>query len=769
MYNKSLFTIKNIKELQMKLFKVLCVLSIVVLWGCTGVQTGKFSTDLARKFNMVELEELLQNPDQFKSMPITFRCIMGQTGNLFLAMNTHFIEGNSINFGIWPENTKLWIEGDAREKYHPLLYFKKNSPIFPLFRDISKYEVIDVFGMLKDSYAGQAWIEVYAIERVRDESTGEFANHFTTKSLFYIKNAIEYENAKEYDFAIEDFTRALKRNLPRFARVSILFKKGTLQAKQENFKGARDSLEQCVAADEENEHYRAYALLGEVYRQLGDFKLAVHNSKKALAIKPDFIGALRTYGISLALRGKNPDYIEAERKCRRALKFDTTDPETNYYLGIIYGLQKKYNTSIDYYKIAIDNLPQDFRFHKGLAGIYHKRSNIKGADTKQAVNDKEIALHEYEIVKRILKRTGEEDPDVYYFSGVVQEELGDYYIGRDPKKARSFFNQAKVNYEKCVVIDSSYKNCWYELAYRYVDDKEFKKAADVYDTLSKMEPKSAEIRIKKAVMLHDKLNDKAKALSALREALNLNNDSVPANYLSGRYLLETGWDLKKSNEKKARNTFGDSKRFLEKAFKLAAEKHLLAARDLVYVNHDLKDPRDVMAAYEKFEGIYAEGKQTVSNNDLIQVYLQASQAYKSYKKEETAAELLKKSLKLDRNNAQTHIELAVYYLEVTSDAAQALSHSEIAVRLKPGWRSYDMYGWALSKNGKDAEAIRDAYSKIDKPDIAKNPLVRFHVGVIHYNLGKYPQAVKYLKFSPILENDELKREAKRIIREAERK
>ncbi|MFC1479147.1 tetratricopeptide repeat protein [Planctomycetota bacterium] len=752
----------------MKSSRVICWFLIAILWGCAGGQSTKQKMHLSRNYNKVKLEELLEKPAMFASVPITFRCIMGQTGDVFLAMNTHFTDGNSINFGVWPENTNLWIDQEARDNYHPLVYIRKDSPIFPVFRDIKKYEVVDVFGDMRDTYAGQAWIEIVAIQRVRNEETEKYMNRFTDKSLFYIKNAIEYENEKEYDFAIEDFSRALNLNLPRSARVEILFKKGTLEAKQENYKDARVSLEACVEADKENKHYKAYALLGEVYRQLKTFDLAILNSKKALDIKPNYIAALRTYGISLALREKDPDYIEAERKARRALKFDTTDPETNYYLGIIYGLQKKYNTSIEFYKIAIDNLPQDFRYHKGLAGIYHKRSNVKGVDSKQAVNDKEISLHEYEIVNRILKRTNAEDPDVFYFSGVVQEELGVYYLTRDPKKARSYFDLAKANYEKCVSLDKTYKNCWYELAYRYIDDKEFKKATKVYEALAKMEPENAEIRVKKAVMLHDKLNDKPQALKSLNEALLLNSNSVNANYLSGRYLLETGWDYAKTkNEKKADESFKEAKSFLIKGLKLAGNKHLLALRDLVYTNNELGQAKDVMNNYENFAKVYAEDKQGISKIDLIKVYLDASNAFKSYKKEERAAELLNKSLKLDLKNADTHVALGIYYLEVAEDADKAVSHGRTAVELRPDWKSFDILGWALSKQGKNDEAIRDAYSKISKKDITQNPQVLFHIGMIQYYLEKYPQATQYLKL--VISHSKYGREAKKTLREIERK
>ena len=68
---------------------VFCVL-IVFLWGCTAGQSTKVSMKMSRKYNVVQLEELLANPQMFKAVPITFRCVMGRTENIFFAMNTDF-------------------------------------------------------------------------------------------------------------------------------------------------------------------------------------------------------------------------------------------------------------------------------------------------------------------------------------------------------------------------------------------------------------------------------------------------------------------------------------------------------------------------------------------------------------------------------------------------------------------------------------------------------------------------------------------------------
>jgi len=749
----------------MKSTRIMVWISAVFLLGCTaGAEYHMY-----KKYNVVELETLMKNPAMFRSVPVYFKCLMGKTGKVYVPMNTHFTAGNAINFGVWPEKTKLWLENEARDHYFPLLYLPKKSPEFPVFRDIKKYEVVEVFGIVRDTYAGLPWIEVTSLKRVRDPETGAYLNHFTDESLFFIKNALEYVKSKEYDFAIEDFSNALKRNLPLFAEVEILYQKGNLEVKKGDYAGARETLEACIKKDVEGKHYKALALLGEVYRQLGDFKRAVFYSRKALDLKPNYIGALRTYGISLALRKENPVYDEAERTCKRALKFDPTDPETNYYLGIICGIQKKYNKAIEYYRVAIDNLPQDHRYHKGLAGIYHERSNSPGIIPKQAVNDKEIALHEYEIVKRILKRSKKEDPDVYYFSGVIQEELGDYYLkNNDKEKAAAYYRKATKNYETCVSVDKSYKKGWYRLAARYIAYKRFKEAVDVYDNLIKMDPDSLEIRVKKAVMYHDKLNDRKNALKTLAAVLRRNDDHVETLYLTGRYLLEEGWELSRKDTKKALSTFQEAEDYLERAFKKSGRIHLRAACALVRANYELGDYRDAVDYYEAFEKLDAAGKAKISPAERVSLYLNAAVACKKERKAKRGAELLKKVLALDSDNVEAHMELALYHLENVGDVDEAVKWSRKAVALKKSWETHDLYGWCLFKKGKFEEAIKE-FAKIDKTEIAKNPCIRFHLGMIYYTMKKYPKAQLYLNYPPVLDHPSFGKKARNVLREISRR
>ncbi|MFC1581943.1 tetratricopeptide repeat protein [Planctomycetota bacterium] len=744
-------------------FAAVFMVIFVLFTGCEAqdiTKTGGF----ARKYNVVTLEELINQPQMFTSVPIKFRCLMGKTGNIYVAMNTHFTGTDTINFGVWPEETRMWDDAEARDKYHPLLYIQKSSSNFALFRDIKQYEVIDIFGVVRDTYARQPWIEVVSLRRVLDEELQTYVNHFTAESKFYIKNAIDYEKAKELDFAIEDFSAALKMDLPLFAEVEILHRLGILLAEKGDYKAARDRLEDCVAK-QTGGFYEAFALLGEVYRQLNDFDEAVDNSKRALLVKPDYVPALRTYGISLALHDKNPDYIEAERKCLRALKFDSTDPETNWYLGIIYGLQKEYDKSIDFYKIAIDNYPQEHRYHKGLAAIHHLRSNVAGVSKDQGISDKRIALHEYDIVRTILTRTGQQDPDVYYFKGVVNEELAALL----PNDAEMLLKEATTQYEQCVKIDDTYKDCWYALALRYVGYERYTDAVNVYDNLLKMEPKSIEILMKKAGMLYTNLKDKPKAVGTLKKVVKLDGDHVEANYLIGRYMLETGWETKDADD--AKKACKESRAFLETTNKLTDETDIRAMRDYVFVLYELKEDKSQTKAYYILEDLMEDETkvEALSAKELVEIFNKTAQAFTNIRKDDEAAVLWEKSLVVDKAQFDVLMAVANYNLEEGEFEIAKEKAKEAASINQKSIEALDLYAWALAKSGENERALPLYLQKAVQAVINQKPTVKYHLGIVYYNLKKYAEAAATLNSTAVLNHAEVGKDAKKKLKDARKK
>ncbi|MFH1706778.1 MAG: tetratricopeptide repeat protein [Planctomycetota bacterium] len=742
----------------MRLAGVTGIIAIMVLAliGCGSDRTAaKAGGAQTHKYNVVDLKELVKQPGMFTNVPITFRCLMGRTGDVFVAMNTHFVNTDTINFGVWSEDARLWIDDEKREQYHPLLYIKKDSKSYPLFRDIKPYEVVDVFGIVRDTYAQQPWIEVMALRRVMDEKTKVYFKHFTDDSLFYIRKAIEYEKEGELDFAIEDYSEALKLDLPTAAHVEVLYARAKQEVQKEKFDTAKATLEECVAVNYKGGHYEAPALLGEVYRQLGDFDKAVENSEKALQIKPDYYPALRTFGISLAKRINNPDYNEAERKCKRALKFDPTDPTTNWYLGQVYCLQTRFNEAIDYYRKAIDYYPQNHYYHKDLAYAHYLRSNVAGTRPEDALSDKRIALHEYEIVRTIQGRTATKDADIAYYTGVVKEEMGALLnAAGQAEEATKSLDEATQSFEECVKIDPSYKIGWDALAKRYVAYQRFDDAVGVYDNLLKLEPANTELMLKKAALLYNDIKDKARAVATLLEALKINPDKADLNHMTGRYLLELGWDLAKQEDKGAEDKYREAAGYLAKANQLADGGDIRILRDLVFCHFELKNWKDAAAAYAQ-AALLLPKDTLLAKAEMIDLYNKTGAAYMNLGQSGDGLALFNKSLELD--NAQTAVQVLLAQSHLKNKRYdEALKCAEKAVALGSTWETVDLYAWALAMNGRNDEAK----SYLEKIISTNKASINFHLGMVSFRLKEFARAKELFSNKEILDHPEFGKEAK---------
>ncbi len=148
---------------------------------------------------------------------------------------------------------------------------------------------------------------------------------------------------------------------------------------------------------------KLHVLLGDIYSQQKAFPDAKAEYRKALALRPEDVGAL--FGLSLALLANNEN-DEAFALAQSALQKNPDDPELNAVMGEILSNRDDFLGAEAYLKKSFNTKPEYVsRVHALLGNVYAKTNRVPEAiaELTQALpGDKDGSLH-YQIARLYLK------------------------------------------------------------------------------------------------------------------------------------------------------------------------------------------------------------------------------------------------------------------------------------------------------------------------------------------------------------------------------
>jgi tetratricopeptide (TPR) repeat protein len=118
-------------------------------------------------------------------------------------------------------------------------------------------------------------------------------------------------------------------------------------------------------AETESRNYKDY---GDNYLRQNNYRMAITHYKRALEIKPDYVGASVNMAISYSRLG---DYTRAEKILRDALKSESAKNGVVYYnLGELFEKQGKKDEAIRNYRKALDFESQRDLIYRKLGTVY---------------------------------------------------------------------------------------------------------------------------------------------------------------------------------------------------------------------------------------------------------------------------------------------------------------------------------------------------------------------------------------------------------------
>lgn len=243
---------------------------------------------------------------------------------------------------------------------------------------------------------------------------------------------------------------------------------------------AEDSLDATVL----HQRARLYLDQGLVNEALGDLALA-------LEISPGESGIYLTLADAYLVLGKIPSCLEALQKAER---LDPSNNEALLKLAEIYLVLQDYQNTFEYVRKALDLDTKNPRayFIRGYA-------LMETGDTTAAIRSMQNALDQdqdyYEAAVQLgilLSATDNPLAEQYYNAALSIDPNRDaaYYLLGMHYQEKEAMPEALRTYEKLMVVNSGFKEAYYNTGYIYlVHYKDFQKAIDFFSQALDLDPR----------------------------------------------------------------------------------------------------------------------------------------------------------------------------------------------------------------------------------------------------------------------------------------
>ena len=500
---------------------------------------------------------------------------------------------------------------------------------------------------------------------------------------------IFYYNQKNYKTAVEYYQKAIDLHPSEYIYYDNL---GLAYSDAADWNNAETAYKKAIELVPQDAVY--INSLGVRYYGQSQYEKSIEYYEKATAINPlplyfENIGlsyellkntekAEKAYLKALDLTEKNAQQTPAEEKAR-----------TYNCLGVFYDNQKDMSKAIDFYRKAMDIMPETKVYQTNLAGAYENNQDWHEAiaiyqkqSKKEPKNDNYhnrlaycfFQLKEYDQALKHLETALKLRPDM----AIYHENIG-------------YFNDALGHYEEALKS--------YEKAVELEPDKDYR-----YSTMSSICRKLKNIPL---------------AIHYLEKAILINPRNADYYNDLGVLYFDNAIDDKKAIE------------YYKKAIELNPQSHTFL-NNLGLVFETLKEYPNAQFSYEKA----IEVNPTAENNMLHRLgYVYARMG------DVEATENIIKNLLKEEQKAECYNCLGIYFYE-QKDNDKALEYYEIALGMNPLPVYYDNIGLAYEGEEKwaDAAAIYEKLIKIDPTnDVYHNRLVHNY-----FQLKDYEKVLLYV-------------------------
>ena len=339
------------------------------------------------------------------------------------------------------------------------------------------------------------------------------------KDIFSL--AMKYIDEGDFDYAIENFTNAIKLK-PNNA--NAYNNRGVCFYKQGNYELALNDYN--LAIELYPNFYEVYFNRGFCFYIQGNYELALNDYNLAIDLYPNFYEvyfnrglyyyeqekyelSLKYYNLSIELnpndaeaytnRGlcyyKKENYKLALKDCNLAIELNPNDAKAYNNRGLCFYIQEKYEIALKDYNLAIELNPNDAKAYINRGACYAEQKNY------------ELALKDYNLAIELNPN----DAEAYYSRGVCfykQEKnefaLKDYKLATqlNPNFKKIFknrgscyskqknYNLALKDYDKAIELYHNFYEtycdrglCYYQLENYELALKDFEQAIELDDSL----------------------------------------------------------------------------------------------------------------------------------------------------------------------------------------------------------------------------------------------------------------------------------------------
>ena len=299
---------------------------------------------------------------------------------------------------------------------------------------------------------------IYADKREYDLAINDWTKAIEkdpNEFMAYYGRGTIYGVSGENDLAIKDYTMALELN-PELTKVYV--QRGTAYVANGEVELALEDYDRAIGLNPNDT--TAYVQRGITYGQKGEINMAIKDLDKAIDLKPEFAEAHYTRGA--AYIEKN-EFDLAISDCTQAIGLDPNDAKGYYWRGRAYENKGNFNLAIDDFVKAVQRDPNFAETYLELGRVYSQKNE----------NDKAIK----EFTKAIEIQP--DDADFYWYRGLAYRYKGD-------------FNLAIDDFTKAIERNTEFAEAYLDRGCTYGEVKNLDKAIDDFTKLIQLDPENAE-------------------------------------------------------------------------------------------------------------------------------------------------------------------------------------------------------------------------------------------------------------------------------------
>ena len=367
------------------------------------------------------------------------------------------------------------------------------------------------------AYQGRGF--AYFFKREFDPAIEDFTKAIKSNSkdaVTYYSRGTVYSLTREFDLAIADYTKAIELN-PEFAEVYV--HRGA--AYIDNNKVDLALKDYNKAMELKPDDPVTYVRRGIAYGRKGEIDTAIKNLGKAIELNPKFAEAYATRGAAY-IDKKELDLAISD--CTKAIELDPTDATVYCYRGRAYNEKGIFNE-------AIDDLTQAIKLDPHLAEAYLNRGNAYNGkeDFDEAISNYTKAIE-----------LDPDDADFYCYRGLVY-------------RYKDYLDKAIDDFTEAIDRNPELAEAYLDRGHIYGKIEDFDKALNDFTKLIRLRPDDGEAYRLRGI-IHARKGDFRRAINDFTTMIEVNPENGNAYYYRGDLWLHLQeWEQAKLDLTTAQN------------------------------------------------------------------------------------------------------------------------------------------------------------------------------------------------------------------------